>query len=95
MCDKALKEKYWRKGIIDGWADIPDLVAPIAYIRWAIVLINQLQRGDKFAEEAIESMKDFLLNLFPFVARDMTAIERERISRLTAIPSYLGGWGYK
>jgi restriction endonuclease len=95
QCDRVLKEKYWRRGIVDGWEDIPDLLAPIAYIRWVIVLINQLQRGDKFAEEAIESMRDFLLNLFPFVAREMTESERERISQLSIIPSYLGGWGYE
>lgn len=95
LCDRALKEKYWRRGIVDGWEDIPDLLAPIAYIRWVIALVNQLQRGDKLTEEAIESMRDFLLNLFPFVAREMTEGERERISQLSVIPSFLGGWGYE
>jgi hypothetical protein len=94
LCDRALNERYRRHGIIDGWEDIPDLMAPIAYIRWAIVIINHLQRGDRFTDDAIESVKDFLLNLFPFVAREMTEIERNRISQLTSIPSYLGGWGY-
>jgi hypothetical protein len=94
QCDRALKEKYYRRGIVDGWDDIPDLIAPIAYLRWAMVIINQLQRGDKFIDEAIDNMKTFLLNLFPFVSRDMTASENERIADLSAIPSYLGGWGY-
>jgi hypothetical protein len=93
-CDRALKEKYWHKGIVDGWEDIPDMVAPIAYIRWVMVTFNQFQRGEKFTDEAFESMKTLLLNLYPLVARDMTASERDRISALSAIPNYLGGWGY-
>jgi len=94
QCDRALKEKHWRRDIVDGWEDIRDLLAPIAYIRWMLATINQLQRGDKFTEDAIKNTRDFLLNLFPFVARDMTESERERISQLSIIPSYLGGWGY-
>jgi hypothetical protein len=95
QCDQALKGKYSHRGIIDRWEDIPDLMVPVAYLRSAIAVINQLQRGDRFADEAIKSMKDLLLNLFPFVARDMTEDERERISQLSIIPSYLGGWGYE
>lgn len=95
QCDRALKERYRRRGLIDVWDDIRDLMMPIAYIRWAIAIINQFHSGDRFTDEAIKSMKDFLLNLFPFVAREMTEGELERISQLSMIPSYLGGWGYE
>jgi hypothetical protein len=94
QCDQALREKYRRKGMWDGWEDIPDLVAPIAYVRWVTVIFNQLHRGDGFSKEAFENIKSLLLNLFPLIARDMTAKERQRISDLSVIPHYLGGWGY-
>jgi hypothetical protein len=94
QCDRALKARYRTKGLIDGWEDIPDILAPIAYIRWVVVTLNQFQSGVTMSEEAFASTKQLLLNLFPLVARDMTAKEKERISELSAIPSYLGGWGY-
>jgi hypothetical protein len=93
-CDRVLKAKFWHEGIVDGWEDIPDLIAPIAYIRSVMVMFNQLNRGDRFSKEAFDNMKALHLNLFPLVARDMTEMERERISDLSMIPHYLGGWGY-
>lgn len=94
QCDRALEQRYSGDECVDGWDDIPDIIAPVAYIRWVTVILNQLQRGDKFSDEAFKSIKDLLLNLFPLVARDMTEKERNRISDLSAIPHYLGGWGY-
>jgi hypothetical protein len=95
QCDRTLQARYRRKGIIDGWDDIPDIIIPIAYVRWVTVTLNQLHRGDQWSKEAFENMKTFLLNLFPLVARDMTDAERKRISDLGVIPHYLGGWGYE
>jgi len=68
---------------------------PIAFIRWAIVTLNQLQYSTTYSNEALESTKTLLLNLFSLVSRDMTAKEKERINRLSMIPSSLGGWGYE
>jgi hypothetical protein len=94
QCDGGLQQKYRRKGIVDGWEEIADLIAPLAYIRWVIVIINKFQWREKYTEKAFENMKTLVLNLFPFVAREMTAKERKRISDLSVIPNYLGGWGY-
>lgn len=93
-CDKALGTKHRRRELIDGWEDIPDLINPTAYIRWAMAVINQLHQGMNYSDEALEHMKKFLLNLFPLVSRDMTTDEQARLRSLSAIPSYLGGWGY-
>jgi Restriction endonuclease len=94
QCDRALQEKYRRRNLVDGWEEITDLIAPIAYIRWVTVIMNEFQRGESFSEKAFDDMKTFFLNLFPFVAREMTAKERKRITELAIIPNYLGGWGY-
>jgi hypothetical protein len=94
QCDRSLRMHFRRPGIYDAWEDIPDLIVPIAYIRWVTVMFNQLQNGKKFSDDAFENMKTLILNLFPLVARHMSAQEKDRISHLSAIPHYLGGWGY-
>lgn len=93
-CDAVLNRKHYRKGIIDGWEDIPDLIIPLTYIRWVMTIFNEFHRGMSYSDEALENMKTLLLNIFPLIARDMTADEKERIRGLSMIPSYLGGWGY-
>jgi hypothetical protein len=94
-CDKALQTQYRRKGLNDGWEDIPDLLMPIVYIRWVMTMLNEFHRGITYAKDALENSKKLLLNLFPLVCRDMTAEEKERINSLAMIPHYLGGWGYE
>jgi restriction endonuclease len=93
-CDKALLEGYMRKGLIDGWEDIPDLLMPIAYIRWVMAMFNKFHEGVTYSTDALANSKKLLLNLFPLVCRDMTEEEKERFNSLAMIPDYLGGWRY-
>tara|TARA_R110000851_G_scaffold325125_1_gene492884 strand:+ start:686 stop:1639 length:954 start_codon:yes stop_codon:yes gene_type:complete len=93
-CDRALGIKHNQNGIIDGWEDIPDLINPLAYIRWVMTMFNEFHRGMSYSDDALERMKTLLINLFPLVSRDMTLEEKERLRNLSMIPSYLGGWGY-
>jgi hypothetical protein len=95
QCDRALRSRFMQRGLIDGWEDIPDLIAPIAYIRLIMATINQLHDRATYSEEALKNEKAFLLNLFPLISRDMTTDERKRIAELAVIPNYLGGWGYE
>lgn len=92
-CDQALARRHAREDWSDGWEDIPDLIAPIAYLRWFLTVINEIHSGKRYSDQAIADMKRFLINLFPSVAREMTEAEKERIMRLRMIPSGLGGWG--
>jgi hypothetical protein len=92
-CDQALARRHSRAEWIDGWEDIPDLVAPIAYLRWFLTVINEIHSGKKYSAKAMADMKKLLINLFPSIAREMTGAEKERIMRLRMIPSALGGWG--
>jgi hypothetical protein len=93
-CDKALQQEHRRKDLNDGWEDIPDLIIPVTYLRWFITMFNEFHRGTTYSDEALESMKELLLNLFPLVCRDMTEKEKERIKNLGMVPDYLGGWGH-
>jgi hypothetical protein len=94
-CDSALQSYYRRQGLVDGWEDIPDLLMPIAYIRWVMTMFNEFHRGMTYSTDALANSKQLLLNLFPLICRDMTEEEKERINSLAMIPHYLGGWGYE
>jgi len=93
-CDKALKSRYYRKGLVDGWEDIPDLIIPVVYIRWIMGTLNELHCGATYSDEAFDKSKEFLLNMFPLVSRDSTNVEIDRFKSVATIPSYLGGFGY-
>jgi hypothetical protein len=54
-------------------------------IRWVVVTLNHFQAGQTYSNEAFANMKALLLNLFPLVARDMTAAEKDRINNLKMI----------
>ncbi|WP_157198087.1 hypothetical protein [Methylomonas sp. DH-1] len=82
------------KGYIDGWEDIPDVAIPLVFARWMMTPLNQLNSGHTYSPEAFEQLKEFILSVYPFVARDATLKEQERIEALTSIPAYLGGLGY-
>ena len=82
------------KGYIDGWEDIPDVAIPLVFARWMMTPLNELNSGDTYSPQAFENLKEFILSVYPFVARDATQEEQERIQGLTSIPTYLGGLGY-
>lgn len=92
-CDRALQQQFRRKGLRNGWEDIPDLTIPVVYIRWVMSMLNEFHRGMTYSPEALENMKELLLNLFPLVARDLSEKEKERTKRLLDLPSFLGGLG--
>jgi len=94
-CDKALQARHRPKGLTDGWEDIPDLIIPIMYIRWVMVMLNELHGGMTYSKDAFANSKQLLLNLFPLVSRHMTDADKERVKQLTIIPNYLGGLDYE
>lgn len=67
---------------------------PLVFIRWVISPINQLSSGTIYSDQAIDRLKEFIINVYPYVARHTTTREKERIKSLVEIPSYLGGLGY-
>lgn len=93
-CDRQLKRQYSAPGYIDKWEDIHDLRIPTIYIRWVMAFLNQLHGDYSYSSDAFEAEKEMLLELFPYVARNLTMTELERVRELGAIPSFLGGLGY-
>jgi len=94
-CDRALQAQFCKRGLIDGWKDLSDLIIPMNFIRWVVVCFNQFNSGMTYSEDALKNEKALLVNIFPLVCRDMTETEKERIKSDMMIPSYLGGWGYE
>lgn len=94
-CDRALGSGHRYEDLIDAWEDLPDLIIPVAYIRCVMALLNQLSGAMKYSDEAFQNYKRLLLSLFPHVARHVNDDERQRMSDLSEIPYYLGGFGYE
>ena len=94
-CDHQLKQKYATTDYIDKWEDIHDLRIPTVYIRWIMGTMNQLNGDCTYSPEAFNAEKEMLLELFPYVARNLTMQELDRLEVLGDIPSFLGGFGYK
>jgi len=79
--------------IYDSWDDIPDLIIPTVFLTRIMGFINGMAQGDKYEPDALEKKKQLFIALFPFISRHPSDEDKERLSRLTSIPSYLGGMG--
>ena len=94
-CDQLLKQRFSNDHsgyhAVDTWEDIPDIRIPIIFIRWVMATFNELRAGVSYDDSAFENYKQFILTLFPYVSRNMTAMEREKIATIQSIPEFLGG----
>ena len=96
-CDDALSHtiRASHDDLIDGWEDISDVMMPTIYIKWVMSITNQLRDGVTYSDEAFENLKSFMIAIFPYISRNLTNKEKERVKSLGMIPSYLGGLGYE
>ncbi|MBQ0398668.1 restriction endonuclease [Providencia rettgeri] len=96
-CDRTI-QNYIRKvkglDLIDGWEDIEDVMIPTIFIKWIMTIMNEIRSGVIYSDDAFSDLKDFILNIYPFVCRNLTSSEKEQLKNLMMIPSYLGGMGY-
>jgi hypothetical protein len=93
-CDQVLRKRYMRPGSSDGWEDIPDITIPQVYMKWVIATINQLHdKNVVYSDEALEKVKTLLVEIFPYVARQLSMRERQVLSGLQEIPAWMGGMG--
>lgn len=93
-CDQVLSVGKHEKGLTDGWEDIPDVMIPTVFIRWVLSPLNKIRKGTIYSDDAFDKLKEFILNVYPYVARHATSQENQRIKSLVQIPFYLGGLGY-
>ncbi len=79
-CDETLKRLH-QKGtnLNDGWYDLKNISNPYGYVKYVMTWLNSFHAGDKISDEAFSKLKNILLNVFPYVCRDFTAEEKEKI----------------
>jgi len=93
-CDQHLSYKRRNSNLSDEWEDIPDFAIPLVFARWMMTPLNELRSGHQYSDEAFDALKEFILSIYPFVARHATEEEANRINDLSMIPASLGGLGY-
>jgi hypothetical protein len=90
--DRVLEVQFQQRNLICGWEDIPDVMIPLVYLKWVLMVIDRSHAGE-MSDTALKKMKTFLMALFPYVTRNMTTDEKRRLDNLFEIPSSLGGMG--
>lgn len=89
-CDTILKNKYLQKGhYLDEWVAISDYLTPTGYIKKLMAWMNGMNiDNEKIEKNAFDKLKKLFINCFPYIAREQTTEEKERIKM------YLqNGWG--
>ena len=83
-CDKILEKVCWKKyDAVTRWEDISDLAMPNQYLRWIMVIINQLADGHHvYSQRAIKKEKQLLMALAQKVFREVSEKERARLRDL-------------
>jgi hypothetical protein len=95
-CDQVLLQRFKRdhpeSHAGDVWEDIPDIRVPTIFIRWVIATFNELRSNETFTDHAYDQFRVFMLTIFPYVARDLTTMEKEQLMRIRMLPDFLGGF---
>lgn len=85
-CDKKLLLTRRKKDYTDGWQDITDFMNPVLYLKQTMTFINKLQDGTKFTEEAFEQYKNILLQCSPYVMRNPSKTEEQKVENWLSMP---------
>lgn len=81
-CDFQLAGTWKPAGLCyTGWADLSDFRIPTHFLRTVMVFANKLYQHE-IGGVAFEKFKTLLCALFPLVARDLTADEKEELDDL-------------
>lgn len=95
-CDRDIScsreiQKMKNLGYSSGWLDISDATIPTEFLHLVFSLINQLNQGHTYSSEAIEALKDFIASVSPYVLRNPTQEEQQKITNLNSIRKDLSG----
>lgn len=86
-CDDVMRNRIRNINVnlIDRWEDIPDVAIPVKYIEWVMVIFNELHGGVEYSDEAFKNIKEFMMNIFPYISRHLTSVEKERMKELAML----------
>ncbi len=66
-----------------GWDDVDDLLMPVMWIKKLMAFMNEMHDPNvKMSDEYFADVKHMFLNTFPFVTREMSQQESERVAKL-------------
>lgn len=79
-CDTVVKSKYCELEYYDsGWEDISDLLIPTTWLARFMAFVNHTRQHDSMSDEAFEQFKRMFIESFPYVARQLTAEEQQKV----------------
>lgn len=80
-CDNILQNRNSNgKFLLDEWVDISDFLSPTTYIKKQIAWMNSMQiEKDEMTKEVFEKLKMLFINCFPYIAREQTTEEKEKV----------------
>lgn len=85
-CDKQI-ERMAKQGELSGWKDLTDMLNPYLYMKHIMSVMNSMDEGEGFEnKEAFEDYKTLLLNLYPYIARDISEEEKRTVIISNALP---------
>lgn len=79
-CDHSLREGHKEDGRFDGWIDLSDVMIPTLYLRKLMTFMRNIQQGRTVDESAFNNFIDIMIHAFPFVARHLSAEEKEKVT---------------
>jgi hypothetical protein len=85
-CDRALEKARVGKNQSDGWKDITEFMNPVLFLKHWMAVMNNIYDGIKFTKVAYENYKDIILATAPYVMREQTEAEKERVAIDSMIP---------
>lgn len=82
--DRFVTERAREQNLRDaGWDDVDDLLIPTIWIKKLMAFINELYTSrDKVSEKYFNDFKKMFLSTFPYIVREMSQEELERVSKL-------------
>lgn len=93
-CDRLLQAESIADGYVSAWSELRDYFNPTLFLKAVMGFYNELQDPDvQYTKEAFENQKEIIIRAFPYVARNLTKSETERVSDLGMVPDFFGGFG--
>lgn len=93
-CDRILQMEYLAEGYVSAWSELRDYFNPTLFLKAVMGFYNELSDKDvEYTQEAFENHKEVIITAFPYVARNLTKYEAERVNNLGMVPQLFGGFG--
>ncbi len=85
-CDKMVSGNV-KQGEISGWKDISDFTNPYLYLKHVMAVLNGMYAGEGFEnEQAFEDYKKFLIDMYPYITRELSEEEVRAAALDNAMP---------